>query len=71
MILVLARLSDIESIGGIDKMLDTWFTLFLDTVNKHTPIRTYRVKKNIQPDWLDSEILEKMKEGINKRKIEY
>ena len=37
--------------------MNTWYT-----VNKHAPIRTYRVKNNIQPDWLDPIILDKMKE---------
>ena len=60
--LVLVLLSDIESIDRTDKILDSWYTLFQDIVNKQATIRTHRVKNNIQPDWLDPEILDKMKE---------
>ena len=34
----------------------------MDTVNKHAPLKTHRIKKDIQPDWLTSDILDKMKE---------
>ena len=65
---MLVVLSDIESIDSTDKMSNTLYTLLLDTVNKHISIRTNRVKHNIQPDWLDAEILDKMKESDKLKK---
>ena len=34
----------------------------MDTVNTHAPLKTHRIKKDTQPDWLTSDILDKMKE---------
>ena len=37
-------------------------SLFIETVNKHAPIKQHRIKNDIQPDWLTPEILDSMKE---------
>ncbi len=48
--------------NDIDGMLEVWTHLYFEVVNKHAPLKTHRVKKTIQPDWLSSEILDCMKE---------
>lgn len=54
--------NEIDENQDIDDKLDTWYTLFNETVNKHAPLKTHRIKKDIQPDWLTSDILDNMKE---------
>ena len=54
--------TDIESINDIDSMINTWYSMFTEVVDKHAPVKTQRVKRNIQPDWLTSEILDSMRE---------
>ena len=53
---------DIESFNDIDSMIDTWCSMFTAVVDMHAPVKTQRVKRNIQPDWLTSEISDSMKE---------
>ena len=43
-------------------MIDTWYSMFTQIVDKHAPVKSQRVKRNFQPDWLTSEILDGMKE---------
>lgn len=43
-------------------MAEIWNTLFLETVNKHAPLKCHRVKKKRQPDWITPEILDYIKE---------
>ena len=55
-----------EIIAAFDKVGDmeqTWNGLFLEIVNRHAPIKTNRVKRKHQPEWLTSNILDLMKEG--------
>lgn len=40
--------------------LDTWYSLFLDVVNLHAPLRSERVKKKKQPEWMSDEIVKAM-----------
>ena len=42
--------------------------LFLEIVNKHVPLKQYRVRNDHQPDWLTPEIIDTIKER-NKCKI--
>ena len=42
--------------------LEAWYSLFIKTVNKHAPIKTHRIKNDIQPDWINPDILDKMKQ---------
>ena len=60
--LMSANLTDIEAIHDVNSMIDAWYSMFTRIVDKHAPIKTQRVKRNIQPDWLNSEILDSMKE---------
>ena len=53
-----------ETIAAFDKVDDkiqTWNYLFLEIVNKHAPMKTNRVKRKHQPEWLKPEILSLMK----------
>ena len=52
----------IAAFDKVDDMVQTWNDLFLEIVNKHAPIKTNRVKRKHQPEWLTSEILDLMKE---------
>ena len=54
-----------ETIAAFDKVDDMVQTLndcFLEIVNKQAPIKTNRVKRKHQPEWLTSDILDLMKE---------
>ena len=42
--------------------LEACYSHFVETINKHAPIKQHRIKKDIQPDWLNSEIIDNMKE---------
>ena len=58
----------IQSFDKVDDMVSVWNYFFLETLNKHAPVKNYRIKKKYQPDWLTPEILDSMKER-NKHKI--
>ena len=53
---------NIDNCSNIDDALGVWYSLFIETVNKHAPIQQHRIKKDIQPEWLTSEILDSLKE---------
>ena len=52
----------IQNFDTVDDMVTAWNTLFLETLNKHAPVKCHRIKKKYQPDWLTPEILDAMKE---------
>ena len=52
----------IEYFDDINEAVDVWNTLFLEVVNKHAPLKSYRIKRKYQPDWLTPEILDCIKE---------
>ena len=56
-------------------MVQTLNDLLLEIVNKQAPIKTNRVKRKHQPEWLTSDILDLMKERdkckINGKIVEY
>ena len=60
--LAVLPLDSIERYANIDDALEAWYSLFVETINKHAPIKTHRIKKDIQPDWPNSEILDNMKD---------
>ena len=60
--LVSVNWAAIETIDDVDTMIDTWYSMFTQIVDKHAPVKSQRVKRNFQPDWLTSEILDGMKE---------
>ena len=40
--------SEIEMFNDIDESLEAWYSLFIKTVDKHAPIKTHRIKNDIQ-----------------------
>ena len=65
----------VAAFDDVNDMVQTWNCLFLEIINKHAPIRNYRIKRKHQPEWLTSEILDCMKERdkfkINGKMDEY
>ena len=53
---------------NVDIMLDTWYSRFVKTVDKHAPIKTHRIKHGVQPDWVTTDILDKIKQRDNLKK---
>ena len=53
---------------NVDIMLDTWYSLFVKTVDKHAPVKTHRIKHGVQPDWVTTDILDKIKQRDNLKK---
>ena len=58
-----------EFYDNSDDILAKWCSLFITTVGKHAPIKTHRVKHDIQPDWITSGILDRIKERDNLKKL--
>ena len=58
----------IQNFDTVDDMVSVWNYLFLETLNKHAPMKSHRINKKYQPDWLTPEILDAMKER-NKYKL--
>ena len=58
----------LENFDDIDDIVSVWNSLFLETLDKHAPIKSHRVKKKYQPEWLTPEILDCIKER-NKYKL--
>ena len=44
--LMLVDWSVLESIDYVDTMLETWYSLFMDTVNTHAPLKSHGIKKD-------------------------
>ena len=58
----------LEQFDNVDDIVNVWNTLFLEILDKHAPIKSHRVKKKYQSEWLSSEILDCMKQR-NKYKL--
>ena len=58
----------LAALENVDVILDKWYSLFLDVINKHSPLKTHQVKNIIQPDWITAEILDTMKERDNHKR---
>ena len=58
----------IESFDDVDDIVSAWMTLFTEILDKHAPIKSHRIKRKYQPDWLTPEILYLIKDR-NKCKI--
>ena len=48
--LVSVNWAAIETIDDVDTMIDTWYSMFTQIVDKHAPVKSQRVKRNFQPD---------------------
>jgi len=53
---------NIGNINDTSKALETWYSLFLEILNKHAPEVQRRIKKQKQPDWLNDEICQSRKQ---------
>ena len=42
-------------------VVDTWYNVFNDIIDEHLPLKQKRVKRNVQPKWFNSEILQEIK----------
>ena len=58
----------IENFDDIDDIVSSWMLLFTEILDKHAPIKTQRIKRKYQPEWLTPEILDLIKER-NKCKL--
>ena len=58
----------IESFDDVDDIVSAWMTLFTETLDKHAPIKSHRIKRKYQPDWITPEILDLIKDR-NKSKL--
>ena len=52
----------IENFDTIDDVVLAWTSLFTEVLDKHAPIKSHRIKRKYQPEWLTSEILDLIKE---------
>ena len=48
----------IELLEIVDTMLDVWYSFLNDVIDKHAPIKTHRIKNEVQPEWVTSDILD-------------
>ena len=46
-------------------MMNAWYSFCVKTIDKHAPIKTHRIKNENQPDWVTSDILDKIKQRDN------
>ena len=52
----------IQNFDKVDDIVSVWSILFLEIPDKHASVKSHRIKKKYQPDWLNPEILDCMKE---------
>ena len=60
--------SETELLENVDTMLDVWYDFFNDVIDKHAPIKTHRIKNEVHPEWVTSDILDKIKQRDNLKK---
>ena len=52
----------IEYFNDINEIVEVWNKMFLEIVNKYAPLKSHRIKRKYQPDWLTPQILDCIKE---------
>ena len=52
----------IEYFNDINEILEAWIKMFLEIVNKRALLKSHRIKRKYQPDWLTPQILDFIKE---------
>ena len=52
----------IEYFNDINEIVEIWNKMFLEIVNKHAPLKSHRIKRKYQPNWLTPQILDCIKE---------
>ena len=63
-------LSDLQAVNwnnfvesqDVNETLSSFMETYCSVIDKHVPVRQHRVKRAKQPDWLNGEILDAMKE---------
>ena len=58
----ISTLPAFTNLTNVNDMVQVWNSLFLEIVNIYAPINQHRIKKSRQPDWLDPERLDTIKE---------
>ena len=53
---------DLHQLTDTNKLINSWVSNFTSVVDNHVPIKIHRVKHIQQPDWLNPDILDEMKE---------
>ena len=51
----------IKVFDDVNDIVDTWYDLFCDIVDKHLPLRQHHVKRKQQPKWLTADIIDAFK----------
>lgn len=62
-------ISDLQSVpwdiikvfDDVNDALNAWYSLFLEVIDKHVPLKMHRVKHKNQPNWLSPEIIDSIK----------
>ena len=63
-----SNLSNVENIVDVDEAMNSWNEIVITTLNNCAPMKTKRVKSNLLPNWLNSEITEARKKRDNYHK---
>ena len=54
-------LETIKYFNDINEIDEVWNNMCLEIINKHAPLKSHRIKRKYQPDWLTSQILDCIK----------
>ena len=57
---IICKKSKQRNKSDVDGMWEIWKTLFVDVLNKHTPIQSKRIRKRGNIPWLNSEVKAKL-----------
>ena len=52
---------EVEKCDNADEAWNSWKSIFLEVLNKHAPVKTFRPRKNQLP-WIDEDIRDLMRE---------
>ncbi len=61
--------SVLDSLSNINDILDIFYKMFIDVLDKHAPPREKRVKRNNQPEWMNEDILQHMSQHDHYKEI--
>ena len=63
--------SKIEMLNDIDESIEVWYSLFIKNCRQTCPNKTHRIKTDIQPVWINPDILDKMKQRDKLKKCRF
>ena len=49
----------------VDEIIDAWYDIFNDILDKHAPVKTMRIKRNSQPKWFTEELDKGIPKGVS------